>query len=174
MIITKGWNPTRQFRLLEARAERIRENRATIQAIEERLTQKGPTQIPLGSQGEGQISSPVAPHHSDTRRSMTKSHHSSQLQEKKRIQGDKQGLFQPKVERIRPHDPETVEFGERSAQEPEVVVNHSRISSPSNRNITPTQNEHNIVTSESNINSATLWLQILKYAEQSAKQFAEL
>ena len=43
MVITKGWNPTRQFRLLEARAQRIRENQATIQAIEEQLNQTGPT-----------------------------------------------------------------------------------------------------------------------------------
>ncbi|MBW0531113.1 hypothetical protein O181_070828 [Austropuccinia psidii MF-1] len=96
------------------------------------------------------------------------------FQENKRIQGEKQDLFQPKAERIRPHDPEVVGFGERSAQEPEVVVNHSRISSPSNRNITPTQTEHNIVTSESNINSDTLWLQMSQYAEKFAKQFAEL
>ncbi|MBW0531763.1 hypothetical protein O181_071478 [Austropuccinia psidii MF-1] len=81
MVITKGSNPTRQFRLLEARAQRIWENKATIQAIEEQLTQKGPTQIPSGSQGEGQISSPVASHHSETNKSMTRSHHSSQFQE---------------------------------------------------------------------------------------------
>ncbi|MBW0565126.1 hypothetical protein O181_104841 [Austropuccinia psidii MF-1] len=161
MVITKGWNPTRQFRLLEARAQRIRDNQATIQAIEEWLTQTGPTQIPSGSQGEGQISSPVASHHSDTNKSMTRSHHSSQFQE-------------PKAERVRRHDPEVVGFGERSAQEPEVVVNHSRISSPGDRNITPTQIEHNIVTPESNINSDALWLQIFQYAEQTQKQFAEL
>ncbi|MBW0566181.1 hypothetical protein O181_105896 [Austropuccinia psidii MF-1] len=76
IIITKGWNPTRKFRLLEARAQRIRENKATFQAIEEQLTQTGPTQIPSGSQGAGQISSPVASHHSGTKISMTKSHHS--------------------------------------------------------------------------------------------------
>ncbi|MBW0485721.1 hypothetical protein O181_025436 [Austropuccinia psidii MF-1] len=34
VVITKGWNPTRQLRLLEERATRIRENQATIQAIE--------------------------------------------------------------------------------------------------------------------------------------------
>ncbi|MBW0511657.1 hypothetical protein O181_051372 [Austropuccinia psidii MF-1] len=96
------------------------------------------------------------------------------FKEKKRIQGEKQDLFQPKAQRIRLHDPEVVGFGERSAQEPEVVLNHSRISSPSNRNITPTQTEHNNVTSESNINSDTLWLQMSQYSEQSAKQFAEL
>ncbi|MBW0493166.1 hypothetical protein O181_032881 [Austropuccinia psidii MF-1] len=28
MVITKGWNPTRQFGLLEAREQRIRENQA--------------------------------------------------------------------------------------------------------------------------------------------------
>ncbi|MBW0480598.1 hypothetical protein O181_020313 [Austropuccinia psidii MF-1] len=46
MIITKVWNPTRQFRLLEVRENRLRENQATIQAIEEQLTQKGHIQIP--------------------------------------------------------------------------------------------------------------------------------
>ncbi|MBW0575252.1 hypothetical protein O181_114967 [Austropuccinia psidii MF-1] len=96
------------------------------------------------------------------------------FQEKKRIQGEKQDLFQPKAERRRPHDPEVVGFSERSAQEPEVVVKHSRISSPSNRNITPTQIAHNIVTPESNINSDALWLQMLQYTEQTQKQFAEL
>ncbi|MBW0570119.1 hypothetical protein O181_109834 [Austropuccinia psidii MF-1] len=84
MIITKVWNPTRQFRLLEVRANRIRENQATIQAIEEQLTQTGYTQIPSGSQGAGQISSPVASNHSETRISVAKSHHSSQSQEASR------------------------------------------------------------------------------------------
>ncbi|MBW0543191.1 hypothetical protein O181_082906 [Austropuccinia psidii MF-1] len=81
VVITKGWNPTRQFKLLDARAQRIRENKATIQAIEEKLTQTGPTQIPSGSQGAVQISSSVASNHSETRRSVGKSHHSSQFQE---------------------------------------------------------------------------------------------
>ncbi|MBW0584240.1 hypothetical protein O181_123955 [Austropuccinia psidii MF-1] len=90
MIIAKGWNPTRNFRLLEVRPNRIRENKATIQAIEEQLTQTGPTQIPSGSQGAGQISSPVASHHSETNRSVAKSHHSSQSQEvSRRRQGYK-------------------------------------------------------------------------------------
>ncbi|MBW0512294.1 hypothetical protein O181_052009 [Austropuccinia psidii MF-1] len=96
------------------------------------------------------------------------------FQEKKMIQREKEDLFQPKAERVRPHDPEVVVFGEKSAQEPEVVVNHSRISSPSNRNITPTQIEHNIVTPESNINRDALWLQMSQYAEQAQKKFAEL
>ncbi|MBW0591161.1 hypothetical protein O181_130876, partial [Austropuccinia psidii MF-1] len=80
MVITKGWNPTRQSRPLEARAQGIRENQATIQAIEEHLTQTGHTQIPSGSQGAGQISSPVPAHHSETTRSVAKSKHSSQFQ----------------------------------------------------------------------------------------------
>ncbi|MBW0474564.1 hypothetical protein O181_014279 [Austropuccinia psidii MF-1] len=50
MIITQGWNCTRNFRLLEERETRIRENQITIQAIEEQLTQTGNTQIPSGSQ----------------------------------------------------------------------------------------------------------------------------
>ncbi|MBW0477905.1 hypothetical protein O181_017620 [Austropuccinia psidii MF-1] len=49
MVVTKGWNPTRKFRLLEVRANGIRENQATIQSIEEQLTQTGNTQIPSGS-----------------------------------------------------------------------------------------------------------------------------
>ncbi|MBW0473340.1 hypothetical protein O181_013055 [Austropuccinia psidii MF-1] len=90
MVITKGWNATQQFRLLEVRANRIRENKATIKAIEEQLTQTGHTQIPSGSQGVGQTSSPVASHHSGTRISVAKSHHSSQSQEvSRRRQGYK-------------------------------------------------------------------------------------
>ncbi|MBW0576379.1 hypothetical protein O181_116094 [Austropuccinia psidii MF-1] len=68
MEITKGWNPTKNFRLLEERATRIRYNKATIQAIEEWLNQIGPTLIPSGSQGVDQTSSPVASHHSGTNR----------------------------------------------------------------------------------------------------------
>ncbi|MBW0567563.1 hypothetical protein O181_107278, partial [Austropuccinia psidii MF-1] len=40
------------------------------------------------------------------------------FQEKTRIQGQKKDLFSPKEERVRPNDPETVEIGERSTQEP--------------------------------------------------------
>ncbi|MBW0514334.1 hypothetical protein O181_054049 [Austropuccinia psidii MF-1] len=95
-------------------------------------------------------------------------------QEKIRIQREKQELFQSKGERVRPNDPEAVGFGERSAQEPEVVVNHSTVSSPINRNITPTQIEHNAVSPENNLNSDALWLQMYQYPEQNQKQFAEL
>ncbi|MBW0466277.1 hypothetical protein O181_005992 [Austropuccinia psidii MF-1] len=78
------------------------------------------------------------------------------FQEKTRIQGQKQDLFQPKAERVRPNDPEAVGLGERSTQEPVIVLHTSRISSPINRNTTPTQIEHNFVTPESNLNSDAL------------------
>ncbi|MBW0527164.1 hypothetical protein O181_066879 [Austropuccinia psidii MF-1] len=96
------------------------------------------------------------------------------FQEKTRIQGQKQEHVQPEEERVRPHDPEAVGFGERSAQETEVVVNGSTVSSPLNRYITPTQIEHNVVTPESNLNSDELCLQMSQYAEQTQKQFEEL
>ncbi|MBW0558534.1 hypothetical protein O181_098249 [Austropuccinia psidii MF-1] len=96
------------------------------------------------------------------------------FQEKTWIKGKKQDHLQPEEERVRPNDPEAVGFGERSAQEPEVVVNNSRISSPINRNITPTQIEHNGVTPESNLNSDALWLQMSQFAEKTQKHFAEL
>ncbi|MBW0463213.1 hypothetical protein O181_002928 [Austropuccinia psidii MF-1] len=99
---------------------------------------------------------------------------SGSLQEKTRIQGKKQDHLQPKEERVRPNYPEAVGFGERSTQEPEVVVHNSIISSPINRNITPTQIEHNFVTPESNLNSDALWLQMSQYAEKTQKQFSEL
>ncbi|MBW0587032.1 hypothetical protein O181_126747, partial [Austropuccinia psidii MF-1] len=90
MVIKKGWNLTRQFRLLDVRAKRIRDNQATIQAIEEQLTHTRHTHIPSGSQGAGQISSPVASHHSETNRSVAKSNHSLQYQEvSRRRQGYK-------------------------------------------------------------------------------------
>ncbi|MBW0508897.1 hypothetical protein O181_048612 [Austropuccinia psidii MF-1] len=67
------------------------------------------------------------------------------FQEKTRTLGKKQDHLKPKEERVRPNDPEAVGFGEKSTQEPEVVVHNSRISSSINRNITPTQIEHNVV-----------------------------
>ncbi|MBW0474497.1 hypothetical protein O181_014212 [Austropuccinia psidii MF-1] len=96
------------------------------------------------------------------------------FQEKTRIQGQKQDHLQKEEERVRPNDPEAVGFGERSAQEPEVVVNNFRISSPINRNVTPTQIDHNVVTPEHNLNSDALWLKMSQYADQTQKQFAEL
>ncbi|MBW0572331.1 hypothetical protein O181_112046, partial [Austropuccinia psidii MF-1] len=78
------------------------------------------------------------------------------FQEKTRIRGQKRDIFQPKEERVRHNDPEAVGLGERSKKEPEIVVNTSRISSLNNRNITPTHNEHNVVTPVSNLNSDAL------------------
>ncbi|MBW0469699.1 hypothetical protein O181_009414 [Austropuccinia psidii MF-1] len=101
-------------------------------------------------------------------------HKPRKLWEKTRIKGQKHIHLQPKEERVRPNYPEAVGFGERSAQESEVAVNSSRISSPLNRNINPTQIDHNVVTPESNLNSDSLWLQMSQYAEQIQKQFAEL
>ncbi|MBW0572564.1 hypothetical protein O181_112279 [Austropuccinia psidii MF-1] len=96
------------------------------------------------------------------------------LQEKTGIQGEKQDHLQPEEERVRPHDPEAVGFGERSTQEPELAVNNLRISIPINRNTTSTQIEHNVVTPQSNLNIDALWLQMFQYVEQTQKQFAEL
>ncbi|MBW0478839.1 hypothetical protein O181_018554 [Austropuccinia psidii MF-1] len=91
MVITKGWKPTRKFGLLEVRENRIRENQATIQAIEEQLTQTRHDQIPSGSQGVDQTRSPVASHHSGTNRSGAKSHHPSQSQEVSRRRQEYRG-----------------------------------------------------------------------------------
>ncbi|MBW0515302.1 hypothetical protein O181_055017 [Austropuccinia psidii MF-1] len=101
-------------------------------------------------------------------------HNPRKFQEKTRIQGKKQDHLQPKEERVRPNYPEAVVFSERNIQEPEVVLHNSRISSPINRNITPTQIEYNVVTPESNLNGGLLWLQMSQYAEQTQTQFAEL
>ncbi|MBW0542544.1 hypothetical protein O181_082259 [Austropuccinia psidii MF-1] len=78
------------------------------------------------------------------------------FREKTRIQGQKQDHLQPKEERVRDKYPDAVGFGERSPQEPELVVNKSRMSSPLNRNTTPTQIEHNAVSSEINLSSDAL------------------
>ncbi|MBW0491246.1 hypothetical protein O181_030961 [Austropuccinia psidii MF-1] len=94
--------------------------------------------------------------------------------EKTRIKGQKQDLFQPKEERVRPNDPEAVELGERSTQESKIVVHNSRISSFINRNITPTQIEHSVVTPESSLNSDALWLQMSQFDEQTQKKLPEL
>ncbi|MBW0468863.1 hypothetical protein O181_008578 [Austropuccinia psidii MF-1] len=72
--------------------------------------------------------------------------------EKTRIQGQKQDHLQPKEGRVRPNDPEAVEFGE----------------------ITPTQIENSFVTPESNLNSDALWLQRSQFAEKTPKKFSEI
>ncbi|MBW0503170.1 hypothetical protein O181_042885 [Austropuccinia psidii MF-1] len=86
------------------------------------------------------------------------------------MQGQKQDLFQPKAERVRPNDPEAVGLGERSTQDPEMVLNTSTISSPIYRNITPTQTEHNVGTPEHNLKSDKLWLKISQFAVQIQEQ----
>ncbi|MBW0492858.1 hypothetical protein O181_032573 [Austropuccinia psidii MF-1] len=96
------------------------------------------------------------------------------FQEKIRIQGKQEEIFQTKAERVRPNDPEAVCIGKSSAQEPEISVNTSRISSSSNRNITTNKNEHNFFTPESNLNSDALWLQMSQFAEETQKAFSEL
>ncbi|MBW0487983.1 hypothetical protein O181_027698 [Austropuccinia psidii MF-1] len=96
------------------------------------------------------------------------------FQEKTRRRGQKQDLFQPKAERVRPNDPEAVGLGERSTQEPEIVVHTSRISNPINRNVTPTQIEHNVDTPGSSLKSDALWLQMSQFAEKTQNQLSEL
>ncbi|MBW0467666.1 hypothetical protein O181_007381 [Austropuccinia psidii MF-1] len=66
MVITKGFNPNRKFKLLKEREARIRENKGTIHAIEEKLNQKENTLIPSSSQGVNQPDSQVALNHSST------------------------------------------------------------------------------------------------------------
>ncbi|MBW0485526.1 hypothetical protein O181_025241 [Austropuccinia psidii MF-1] len=142
MVITKGWNPTRQL-------------------TRSRLNQLSSGFTPFRNQ---QISGQESPLFTIP----------GSFQEKTRIQGQKQDYFQPEEERVRPHDPEGDGFGGRSAQEAEVVVNNSTFSSPINRNITRTQIDHHFVTTESNLNSYAMWLQMSQYAEQTQKQFAEI
>ncbi|MBW0509505.1 hypothetical protein O181_049220 [Austropuccinia psidii MF-1] len=99
---------------------------------------------------------------------------SNSFLEKTGIQGKKQDIFWPKAEGVRPNDPQAVGLGERSAQEPEIVLNTSRISSPNNRNFTPTQNEHSVVTPEINLKSDEWWLQKSQFTEKTQKQFSEI
>ncbi|MBW0481849.1 hypothetical protein O181_021564 [Austropuccinia psidii MF-1] len=154
MVITKGWNPTRKTDPDRAYSDSIR------------LTRSRPNKLSSGFKPfrNQHISGQESPFFTIP----------GIFHEKPRIQGQKQDHLQPEEEGVRPSDPEAVEFGERSAQEPEVVVNKSRISSPINRNITPTQIDHNVVTPESNLNSDALWLQMSQFSEKTQKQFAEL
>ncbi|MBW0463456.1 hypothetical protein O181_003171 [Austropuccinia psidii MF-1] len=89
------------------------------------------------------------------------------FQEKTGIQREKQHFFQDVAKRVRPNDPEAAVVGERSTQEPEIAVNTSRISSPINRNITPTPNGHNVVKPESNFNNDQLWFEMDQFAVQT-------
>ncbi|MBW0467548.1 hypothetical protein O181_007263 [Austropuccinia psidii MF-1] len=149
MVITKGLNTTRQIT-----ADPDREYSDSF-----RLTRIRPNQLSSG----------FTPFRNQTIRGQESPFITipSSFQETTRIQGQKQDIFQPKAERVRPNDPEAVGLGERSTQEPERVVHTSRISSPINRNITPTQIGHNVVTHESNLKSNALWLQMSQFAEQT-------
>ncbi|MBW0548781.1 hypothetical protein O181_088496 [Austropuccinia psidii MF-1] len=90
MVIAKGLDPKRQFKILEEREARTRDNQATVQEIEGKLNPTQNTVIPSGSQGVNKPDSPVASHHSGTNRSVTKCHHSSQSQVgSRRRQGSK-------------------------------------------------------------------------------------
>ncbi|MBW0468999.1 hypothetical protein O181_008714 [Austropuccinia psidii MF-1] len=142
MVITKGWNSTRKFRPLEERAT-IEPDRASYDSF--RLTRSRPTQILSGFTKfrHQQISGQESPFFKIP----------GSFQEKTRIQGQKQHISQPKAERFRSNDQEAVGLGERSTQGPQIVVNTSRISSPNNRNINPTQNEHSVFTPKSNLKS---------------------
>ncbi|MBW0586184.1 hypothetical protein O181_125899 [Austropuccinia psidii MF-1] len=140
MVITKGWNPIRK-RTAEP-------DRAYSDSLE--LTRSRPTQLSSGF-------TPLRHQQIIVQESPLFTIPGS-FQEKTRMQGKKQDFFQPKPERVRPNDPEAVGHGERCTQEPEIALNTSRINSSINRNITPTQNEHNVVTPESNLNSDALWL----------------
>ncbi|MBW0472002.1 hypothetical protein O181_011717 [Austropuccinia psidii MF-1] len=61
--------------------DRIQRPYGNNQRLEFHHSVHTPAQIPSGSQGGGQISSPVASHHSEANRSVGKYHHSSQSQE---------------------------------------------------------------------------------------------
>ncbi|MBW0504554.1 hypothetical protein O181_044269 [Austropuccinia psidii MF-1] len=90
------------------------------------------------------------------------------------MQGQEQNIFQPKAERVRTNDSKIAGLDERSTQAPEIAVHSSIISSPINRNINPTQIEHNVVTPESNLKNNALWLQMSEYVDQTQTQFLEL
>ncbi|MBW0516522.1 hypothetical protein O181_056237 [Austropuccinia psidii MF-1] len=89
------------------------------------------------------------------------------FQEKTRMQGQKNDLFQPNAEIVRRNAPKAFGLGKRSTQEPEIVLNTSKISSLTNRNITPTQTENHFVTPESNLSSDKWWLQISQFSVQT-------
>ncbi|MBW0471327.1 hypothetical protein O181_011042 [Austropuccinia psidii MF-1] len=156
MVRTTGWNPTRKRTTDPERA-----HSDSIRLTRSRKNQLSSGFKPFRNQ---QISGQKSPFFAIP----------GGFQEKTRIQGKKQDHLQPKEERVRPNDPEAVVFGERNTQEPEVAVHNSRISCPINRNITPTQIEHNVFTPESNLNCDSLWLQMSQYAEKTQKHFEEL
>ncbi|MBW0487899.1 hypothetical protein O181_027614 [Austropuccinia psidii MF-1] len=178
MVITKRWNPSRQFRLLEVRENRMMGESSHYSSYRRtddpdraysdsfRLTRSRPNQLSSGFTPfrNQQISGQESPLFTIP----------GGFQEKARIQGQKQDHLQPEEERVRANDPEAVGICEIISQEPEVVVNNCRISSPINRNIIPTQIEHNVFTPESNLKGDALWLQMSLFAEKTQKQFSEI
>ncbi|MBW0505739.1 hypothetical protein O181_045454 [Austropuccinia psidii MF-1] len=85
MELAKGLNPNNKFKLLKERETKIRQNQATVQAIEEQWIQKEHILTPLVSQVVYQTNSQVASH-----KSVAKSHHYSQFWEVfRRIKGPK-------------------------------------------------------------------------------------
>ncbi|MBW0498672.1 hypothetical protein O181_038387 [Austropuccinia psidii MF-1] len=114
MVITKGWNPTRQFRLLEVRANRIRENKSQYPSYRRiaypdreysdsfRLTRRRPNQLSSGFTPfrNQQISGQESPFFTIP----------GTFQEKTRIQGKRQDHLQPEEERVKPYDPEAVDL----------------------------------------------------------------
>ncbi|MBW0463469.1 hypothetical protein O181_003184 [Austropuccinia psidii MF-1] len=74
MEITKGWKPNSQFKLLEQREAKIRENRAIIEAIKGQWNGKGYKLISSGSHKVvNQPKSPVTSQHSEYNKSVAKS-----------------------------------------------------------------------------------------------------
>ncbi|MBW0539617.1 hypothetical protein O181_079332 [Austropuccinia psidii MF-1] len=103
MVSTKGWNPTRQFRLLEARTTRIRENQATTEreySDSFRITRSRPNQLFSGFK-------PFR-HQQISGQESTFFTIPGDFQEKTRKKAQKQDLLQPGEETVRPHDPEAV------------------------------------------------------------------
>ncbi|MBW0577099.1 hypothetical protein O181_116814 [Austropuccinia psidii MF-1] len=176
MIITKGWNPTSKFRLLEGKQDKAESSHYPSYRRTTDPDRAHSDSFSLTRSRPNQLSSGFTPFRNQQISGQEPQFFTipGGFQEKTRIQVQKQDHLQPEKERVRPNDPEGVRSGARSAQEPEVVVNNSRISSPINRNITPNQIEHNVVTPVSNPNSDALWLQMSQYAEKTQKQLAEL
>ncbi|MBW0479456.1 hypothetical protein O181_019171 [Austropuccinia psidii MF-1] len=111
MVITKGWNANRHLKLLEEKEARIRENQATIQAMEEQLDQKGHALIPSGSQEVDQPNSPVASHYSeaaDLWARVTIFYNPMYVPQEDNGQGQEQDFFQPEAERVIPNDTEAL------------------------------------------------------------------
>ncbi|MBW0495517.1 hypothetical protein O181_035232 [Austropuccinia psidii MF-1] len=106
MEITKGWNANRNFKLLEEREGKIRENQTTIQAGEDQWSQKEHILTPSGSQGVNQTNSPVASHHSETSKARAKSHHPSHFRKvSRRRQGSKGKNRTTFIQRKKESDP---------------------------------------------------------------------